>query len=369
MESGRGVIIGGNVNQSMSNLIENMGIGLFKATNRKKTDLETFQDCNHLEYDKIQSFYKDIQLFESCEHYNPPVSILSKSSRKIKMRIFTMDSMYEPIQIFQKPYDTFPENKKIYFEEMKSLQSDSGEKTCVIYLHGFSENSYAPEKKLIFERLIAQISGMEVLAVQLPYHMKRSPKKQPYSGAYVLDSYPVVTIESFRQAVNDVSQVLSYAKEKYKKVIVAGFSLGGFVTSFLGTCDDRADLYIVGQAGAHIPNTLKNLSICPGLTLKKELWAKQGIDFESLYEHIDLLKYQPVVPPEKVISIAGLYDKLIDMEDVEQLRRFFKSSHNINYSAGHKGILFEIKKLKGEVMGVIAQLGAEGELHLENPVR
>lgn len=352
------------MNQLLSNLIENMGIGLFKATNRKKTDLETFQDCNHLNYDKIQSFYKNIQLFESCKQYNAPAFIRSRSKRKIQISIFNMDSMYKPIQIFQKSFDSLEENKKIYFEEIKSTQSDTGEKTCVIYLHGFSEKSYAPEKKLIFGKLVAGMPSMEVLAVQLPYHMMRSPRKQPYSGAYVLDSYPIVTIESFRQAVNDVSQVLSYAKEKYIKVIVAGFSLGGFVTSFLGTCDDRADLYVVGQAGAHIPKTLKDLSICPGLSVKKELWAKQGIDFESLYEPIDLLNYKPIVPPEKVISIAGLFDKLIDLEDVEELRRFYKNSNNIDYTAGHKGILFEINKIKVEVMKVIDHL-AEGELHPE----
>lgn len=80
--------------------------------------------------------------------------------------------------------------------------------------------------------------------------------------AYIFDSCPIVTIEGIRQAVHDVSQIISYAKENYMKVIIGGFSLGGHVTAFLGTCDDRVDLYVMGQAGAGLPESLRYLPVC-----------------------------------------------------------------------------------------------------------
>jgi hypothetical protein len=352
------------LNKTLSDFIEDFSIALFKIKNKKKSDLKAFQECSSIEYNDIQSVYKDCQLFESCSIYNPPAFVGSRIRHKVQTSIFKMDSMFKPVPIFQKPYDSLPENKQIYFEEIKNLRSDAKEKTCLVYLHGFSESGYTPEKILIFKELIAKMPEMEVLAVQLPYHMMRSPKNQPYSGAYFLDSYPIVTIESFRQAVNDVSQVLSYAKEKYKNVIVAGFSLGGFVVSFLGTCDDRADLYIIGQAGVHIPKTLINLSICPGLSEKKDNLIKQGVDFESLFEPIELSNYQSILPSEKVISIAGLYDKLIAFEDVEMLRCFFNGVYNINYSAGHRGIIFEMKKIKMRIMKIIDSMATQGYTNL-----
>jgi len=324
--------------------------------NRKQSRTEIFNDCAELDYIKIQSMYSRIKIFSKCEMYNKPDLIDSRCYSNLEINTYTMKSKYSPINAFQNLYSLFWENRNIYFEVIKACNSKKQQKISLIYLHGFSERSYENEIKYLFSKLIVEIPHIEIIAVHLPYHMKRSPEGQPYSGAYIFDSNPIVTIEGFRQAVNDISQILSYAREKYERVIIGGFSLGGFVTSLLGTCDDRADLYIIGQAGAHLPRTLKNLRVCPGLYAKKERWIKQGIDFESLYSPIELLNYKPLVPPEKVVSIAGLYDKLIRFEDVKKLRHLYKSSYNINYFAGHIGLLFETKKVKIEVMSVIDNL-------------
>lgn len=334
----------------LSSFVENIGIEFFKIANRKKSDSKIFQDCSYLDYYKLQSIYSNMQVFDSCKDYTNPALINTRNEYHIEINTFNMVSMYKPIGIFQNVYDSLLENKQIYFEEVKSVQSNNEEKACLIYLHGFSERSYALEAKYLFSRLIAEIPNIEILAVHLPYHMKRSPKNQPYSGAYIFDSYPIVTIEGFRQAVNDVSQVLSYAREKYKKVIVGGFSLGGYVTSFLGTCDNRGDLYVIGQAGDRLPYTLKNLTVCPGLYSKTQKWMKQGIDVEGIYAPLEIQRYTSIVSPEKVVSMAGKYDKLVAFESVIRLRDLFRSRHNINYSAGHIGFLFEAAKVKKEIM-------------------
>ncbi|SDZ26473.1 hypothetical protein SAMN05421736_108169 [Evansella caseinilytica] len=341
------------MNKLLSSFVENMGIEAFKIANRKRTQSKVFRNCNHLDYHEIQSVYSKMEVFDSCEKYGTPVLMNSRNYHHVQVNTFSMASMYKPVSIFEKVYDIFLENKQIYFEEMKNVQSDNKGKDCFIYLHGFSERSYGFEEKYLFSELIAEIPSIEILAVHLPYHMKRSPGNQPYSGAYIFDSYPVVTIEGFRQAVNDVSQVLSYAREKYKKVIVGGFSLGGYVTSFLGTCDNRGDLYIVGQAGDRLPYTLKNLTVCPGLFSKMQKWMKQGIDVEGIYAPLEIHQYTPVVSPEKVVSVAGKYDKLVAFQSVERLRGLFKSRHNINYSAGHIGFLFEASKVKKEIIKLI----------------
>lgn len=202
-----------------------------------------------------------------------------------------MPSSYQPIKELQSLYQSFPENHQIYIELISERNSNILPKNSFIYLHGFSERSYENEIKYLFPKILTKLPNLEIIAVHLPYHMLRSPKNQPYSGCYLFDSSPLVTIEGIRQAVDDVSQVLSYVKERDKKVMVGGFSLGGFITSFLGTCDARADAYIIGQAGARLPRTLKELTICPGLADKREKWIQKGLDFERLYSPLQLTHY------------------------------------------------------------------------------
>ncbi|SCY72970.1 alpha/beta hydrolase family protein [Alkaliphilus peptidifermentans] len=340
------------MNRLLSNTIENLGVNFFKYINRKKENTAKFHNCRGFDANKIKSMYSRLNVFSKCEYYSSPKFIELKEKSNLEISIYSMKSKYKPIDEFEKTYESLPTNNNIYFERVSSKNINKF-KTCIIYLHGFSERSYDKEIKYLFSPLIAENPNIEILAVHLPYHMRRSPEHQPYSGAYIFDSYPIVTIEGFRQGVHDVSQVISYAKENYEKVIVAGFSLGGHIISFLGTCDNRADLYCMGQAGARMPETLKYLTVCPGLNEKKQKWIQNGIDFEELYRPIELLDYDSIIPPEKVISIGGKYDKLIRFRRVQELRNFFKSKHNISYDAGHIGLLFEVDKVKEEFISIL----------------
>ncbi|GMQ63599.1 alpha/beta hydrolase family protein [Vallitalea maricola] len=341
------------MNTLLANAIEKMGIKFFASINRKKSNSQIFKECNKLTSDEIKSIYSRITVFNKNEFFDEPVLINKKVVNGMDVNTYTMPSLYIPIKKYQNIYNTFSENKNIYFEHMACKNSNKKQKTALIYLHGFSERNYNNETKYLFANLVKQYNDLDILAVQQPFHMLRSPNNQPYSGAYIFDSCPIVTIEGIRQSVNDVSQVISYAKQNYTKVIVGGFSLGGHVTSFLGTCDDRADLYIMGQAGAKLPETLNYLSVCPGLYAKKDEWINSGQEFELLYDPIELLKYNPIIPKEKVVSVAGFNDRLVTYERVEELRNLFKSQYNIDYKSGHIGLLLEWKVVMKPLLKII----------------
>jgi hypothetical protein len=330
------------MNKVVSNAIENIGIRLFETVNRKQSNPQVFRPCAELDPYRIQSMYSSVQVFNRCETSDTPLLVNSKHY-----------SQYEPTPIFQDLYNQFQENQNIYFEEITDPNSHQEQTTCLIYLHGFSERNYDKEIKFLFSKLISKLPTVDILAVHQPYHMKRSPKGQPYSGAYIFDSCPIVTIEAVRQAVHDVSQLISFAKGKYENVIVGGFSLGGHIASFLGTCDDRADLYVMGQAGAKFPETLNYLTVCPGLASKRKEWIAQGIDFESLYKPIELLNYNSIIPSEKAVSLGGTYDKLITFDRVQQLRNIFKNCHEINYDSGHIGLMLKMEEIMKKMTDII----------------
>ncbi|QUI21809.1 alpha/beta hydrolase family protein [Vallitalea pronyensis] len=331
------------MNSLCAKMIETMGIRVFASMNKKKSDEHIFQQCSSLKANEIKAIYSKIKVFKKCENFNKPIVLSTKVLKDVEIRTCSMESRYKPIEAYEPLYKTFAENQTIYFEHITSKKKSKKEKIALIYLHGFSERDYKNEINFLFPRLMSTSNPIEILAVHLPFHMLRSPKNQPYSGAYLFDSCPIVTIEGMRQAVDDVSQILSYGQTIYSKVMVGGFSLGGHVTSFLGTCDNRADLYIMGQAGAKLPQSLKELPVCPGLNAKKDTWISGGQDFESLYDPIELLNYKPLIPKNKVVSIAGLHDRLITYERVSDLRDFYMSEYPIDYKSGHMGLLFEWK--------------------------
>lgn len=323
----------------VSDSIEFLGIKLFEWINRRKSDSGMFI---HLPMDNISDLYQDQAIFDRCDDFNEPELLKVRTSSDMEIGTYRMDSKYIPIEEYSSLYHQFSENKNIIFEHIKLIKSTEERRTCLIYLHGFSERNYNNQISFLFPKLLNNFS-IDVFAVHQPFHMLRSPNKQPYSGAYLFDSHPVVTIEGLRQAVHDISQIISYAKEHYERIIVAGFSLGGHVVSYLGTADNRADLYVMGQAGASLGESLKHLTVCPGLYHKKKIWIREGRDFDLMYQTIELLNYPSLLMPEQVVSIAGIYDRLITFNRVINLKNHFKPVYNINYRAGHIGILMEYK--------------------------
>jgi len=340
--------------KELSNIIEFIGVQLCKVANRKKSDENLFKE---LEMEDVNSIYSDVKVFNRCDTYHNPVLENEKTVGKVKVVTYSMPSKYDPIPQYQNIYQNFIENQTIYFDKVSSKTVSKQQKICLVYIHGFSERTYINEIKFLFPKLIKKIE-MDIFAFHQPFHNKRSPRNQPYSGAYIFDSHPVVSIEGVRQAVHDVSQVISYAKDHYDTVIVGGFSLGGHIVSYLGTCDNRADLYIMGQAGANFPETLFNLTVCPGLSKKRSKWFKQSKDFIKSYQAIELLDYPSVLKPNQVLSVAGIYDKLITYNRVEKLRQHFKPTYIINYNAGHIGILFEANKVLTKFIKIIIDIMA-----------
>lgn len=64
-----------------------------------------------------------------------------------------------------------------------------------------------------------------------------------------------------------------------------------------------------------------------------------------MYQTIELLNYPSLLRPEQVVSIAGIYNRLITFDRAINLKNHFKPVYNIDYRAGHIGILMEYKSI------------------------
>ncbi|QOR35100.1 hypothetical protein IMX26_16830 [Clostridium sp. 'deep sea'] len=334
-----------------SDLIENAGTSFFSLANKKATNQNTFNKINKLNAKQITNIYQNIKVFNSYLATSKVDLIKTNETKNIKYKTYKTKSLYEPVANFSSIYNELVENHYLYYDLLRHKSVNTTD-LAIIYIHGFSMRNYGREYKL-FSKLINSNKDLSVYATQLPYHMNRSPLNQPYSGAYTFDSCPLCSIEAIRQAVHDISQLISIIKNKHKKIIVGGFSLGGYVTSLLATCDNRADLYIVGQADSDLPTCMNDTPVCPGLQKNKSIWTNNKENFQSLYEPLNLLKHKPAVKGSKVVSVAGKYDKLINYNTVLKLRKFFNSKYNIDYKAGHIGFLLEAKPVLSKLIDAI----------------
>ena len=336
-----------------SDLIENIGTGYFSLANKKATNANIFKEINKLQPAQINDLYKLTQVFKSCLSTSELELIKATMSKQTMRKTYKAKSLYKPLPQYEALYNQFTENHDIYFDLLQAKDVSTTD-VALVYVHGFSMRNYSREYK-IFSKLIANDKNLSVYTIQLPYHMSRAPQAQQYSGAYVFDSCPICTIESLRQAVHDVSQLISTIKNSHKSLMVAGFSLGGYVTSMLATCDNRADLYVIGQADSDLPTCMNNTTVCPGLQKNKSIWTNNKEKFQSFYEPLNLLNHKPAVTDNKIVSVAGKYDKLIEYKTVLKLREFFNSKYNIDYDAGHIGFVLEAKPVLTELLNAIAE--------------
>ncbi len=98
---------------------------------------------------------------------------------------------------------------------------------AMITLHGATMDDKDSQHYLA-RRLISQ--GLDLFALELPYHMNRRPRPGVGSGDYFLSPDVLRTVRAVEQGVADVCALAEGLREKgYEKIFLLGISLGGLV--------------------------------------------------------------------------------------------------------------------------------------------
>lgn len=160
------------MNKFVSDGIEFLGIKLFQWINRKKCDPGMFK---HLPMENINDLYLNEAIFTRCNDYYEPELIKVRTTSDMEIGTYRMPSKYVPIEEYKSLYQHFSENQNIFYEHIKLRKSRKERRTCLIYLHGFSERNYNNEIKFLFPKLINKFQ-LDVFAVHQPFHMLRNPK-------------------------------------------------------------------------------------------------------------------------------------------------------------------------------------------------
>jgi pimeloyl-ACP methyl ester carboxylesterase len=198
---------------------------------------------------------------------------------------------------------------------------------AVILVHGYRAGQLAIEERMWpLDWLLAK--GLDVALFVLPFHGARAKPGPPRFPS----SDPRVTVEGFRQAIDDLRGLVRFFKARGAPQVGAmGMSLGGYTVSLLATVERELDFVV-----PIIPlASFADVALASGRLI--------GSRDEQLEQHAALERAQRVVSPfarapkvdaDAAVIVAGEGDRITPMAHGEKLAKHF-GGELVVFPGGH----------------------------------
>jgi dienelactone hydrolase len=227
-----------------------------------------------------------------------------------------------------------PENNFVFVRAFASQKNRR--LPAIIMLHGLMNVSmiaYRPFVKAMIE------SGAAAYALELPYHHRRTPPGS-ISGDLFHTANLEMTAQAVQQAVSDTRRLIKFLRQAgAPQVGILGFSLGAWIGGLVACCEPELDFAFLGMPPNHLNHLVWHSALGSQMCRR---FAAQGWneDFTAaLYNKLDPITYQPLLPAEKVQLYAAEFDSLIALDHVHALRRAWEMPDLRIYPHGHLSIM------------------------------
>lgn len=215
----------------------------------------------------------------------------------------------------QEEYDRYVENRTA----TARLVAHAEPRPVAILIHGYLGGMHRTERR-VWPMSFWRRLGMDVALFVLPFHGRRAERrfgsKPPFPGAD-----PRITNEGFRQAMRDLQGFVGWLVERgHPHVGVMGMSLGGFSTALAATLETRLAFAIPIIPLASIAATARQNGHL-GTTPEEEEAQYRALD--AVYRVTSPLHRTPVVPPNRMLIIAGAADRITPMAHAQNLAAHF----------------------------------------------
>ena len=217
---------------------------------------------------------------------------------------------------YQAEYDAFSENGLVHVE---AWRHDTRGAPALICVHSWAGGSFWLQRELFFADRLYRM-GFDVILPILPFHGPRTPRCAQFGGQYFPSACPQRTNEAFGQAVWDLRALIARLRSSGSGPIgVMGMSLGGYLSAILASVE---------------PGLALGVPIIPLVTLADLVWQHgkghpsrrraeaRGITLERLraiYAIHCPLRYDPLIPAEGRLIVAGASDRIITPDHVTRL--------------------------------------------------
>jgi hypothetical protein len=239
----------------------------------------------------------------------------------------------------------YPVNNLVH--GLASLAPRGTSRAALILVHGHRMRSLA---MLEWFAIPAARLGLDIYYLTLPYHMRRAPAGT-WSGQLSLNSSVEGSLLAFRQGVMDVRALISWImQERGTPVGLAGMSLGAYTCCMTAVVDERPQALVSILGGGSLAQIHWD-----GYQMgrPKEQLLAGGVTGARLEQYWQILGpgyWQPKLPKERILMLAGKYDPIVTPGNVKKLWRAWDQPAIRWYPCGHGTIALYYREGVREIM-------------------
>ncbi len=248
-------------------------------------------------------------------------------------------SGYEPISpaFRERHEDEYRRNQRVSVRWIR--HTHGGPRPTLIFLHSWMQPDTALEELTLLPVLAGRL-GLHVARIDLPYHGRRKPRGSRFGGEYFWTADLVRTVEAIGQSVWDTRNLVSWLLARENAPVgVMGLSLGGMMTLYTACLDSRLAFAIAVAAHLDLAGVLGDASILKRMRSELLSHGWSPADVESYMAVVGIADLKPVLPSERILLVAGKYDRLLSADRTEVLWKRWGEPPIHWYPAGHLGII------------------------------
>lgn len=303
----------------------------FEAPGRRgKAVVRHDKTAQHL--DEVATFYQDAG--RRARLFACPAAARA-SARKVRrlpggiVEDLSWRSSYVPVhRTFRDIAARYPANATVRARALRHDRPAPG----IIVLHGWGMGVPAVDEVAFRSRWFYR-QGFDVALLTMPFHAAR------LGGGRVSPAFPtnepIRTTEGFAQAVSDTRALAALMRQRSPYVGVTGMSLGGFTSALLATVEPSLDFVMPMLPFARYPDLLWDHAQHGSSIREAEAQGITRERFSRAFAAVDPLLRAPVVPCERIMTLAGRFDRVTPPEYAETLHQHFEGSRHTTFAGSH----------------------------------
>jgi hypothetical protein len=266
---------------------------------------------------------------------------------------------------FDSPFRTVnPTVRKAYARHTRNMRAaaqywrhDDGPRPTLCVIHGFMADPYWLNR-LFFALPWFYNQGYDILLYTLPHHGRRQGRFSPFSGHGLFAGGISHINESMAHAVHDFRIFADYLESQgVRRMGVTGISLGGYTSALLAAVEERLHF------------SIPNVPVVSLLDLVLE-WFPINVPVKALLKATNTsvrearhmvavhspLTWQPLIPKERLMVIAGAGDRLAPPKHARLLWDHWDRPR-IHWFPGNHLIHLDKGKYLKEIAGFLREIG------------
>jgi pimeloyl-ACP methyl ester carboxylesterase len=233
---------------------------------------------------------------------------------------------------FPSPLELLPDS--VAMAHVRSWSSAGNETACVVLAASRDEGYWIRERA--FGALCAR--GIDLYFLENPFYGLRRNGRGP-ADISVAD-HGLMALGMVREA----RALLEYLKPQYRKLAVAGYSMGGHMAALTAAVSSIpvacAALATGASASAIYTRGLLSRSVDFGALGGNDAQSK----LQALFDVADITKYRPPIRPDAAVISGSTRDGYVLASETERLHRHWKGSTLHWIDAGHFSALITRRK-------------------------